>query len=113
MRMPFIPFLLLLAWPALARDVPSTPTGVGDPDQVVCRAPQILPGTRLLGPRVCKLNAQWARYYRDGMDVSADGSHDIPNEKARSTHPLACRAITPGGSGTAAMAQVTFGMQCE
>jgi hypothetical protein len=72
---------LLLAGGAWAQD-PKTyaafPTGEGDPDAVTCRPPQTESATRLRGPEVCKTNAVWARYRRDGMDVAADGVHDVP-----------------------------------
>lgn len=53
------------------------PTGDGDPDAITCRPPQPLPDSRLRGPEVCKKNAVWARYRRDGMDVASDGIHDV------------------------------------
>ena len=47
----------------------SYPTGEGNPYLITCRPPQTLPGSRLLGPEVCKTNAVWAQYRKDGMDV--------------------------------------------
>ncbi len=37
-----------------------SPDGNGDANAITCRPPQILPGSRLLGPEVCKTNAVWA-----------------------------------------------------
>jgi len=90
-----------------------TPTGEGAPAAVSCRPPQLLPGSRLKGPKICKTNAVWAQYRRDGMDVAPDGVHDVPGEKYHSTHPLSCRPATAGGSGTSNMNQFNFGMVCE
>lgn len=89
------------------------PTGQGDPYIVTCRPPQYLPGSRLKGPEVCKTNAVWAQYRKDGMDVAADGIHDVPSEKLRTINPPACHAATMGGGGTAAMIQTNFSQLCE
>ena len=91
----------------------SAPTGEGDPYLITCRPPQYLPGSRLKGSEVCKTNAVWAQYRKDGMDVAADGIHDVPSEKLRSINPPACHPATMGGSGTAAMIQANFSMVCE
>jgi hypothetical protein len=90
-----------------------TPTGAGDPSTITCRAPQTLPGERLKGPEVCRTNAQWAQYRKDGMDVAADGVHFQPSEKMRTINPQACRPATMGGGGTAALIYENFSMVCE
>lgn len=104
-----LPLLLIFALPALAQ----TPSGEGDPDAVSCRPPQILPGTRRRGPEVCKTNRVWAQYRKDGMDVAADGIHDVASERWRSTNPAACRAATAGGSSTSNANQTNFSMICD
>jgi hypothetical protein len=101
----------LLLSPALA--LAATPDGTGEPNAISCRPPQIIPGSRLLGPEVCKTNAVWAQYRKDGMEVAADGIHDVPSEKMRSINPQACHPATMGGSGTSAMNQANFSMVCE
>ncbi|HKX63765.1 MAG TPA: M56 family metallopeptidase [Rhizomicrobium sp.] len=53
------------------------PRGDGDPDAITCRAPQALPGSRLLGPRVCKNNRVWAQLWADGKEVSEDGTRVV------------------------------------
>jgi hypothetical protein len=105
--------LTLPASLAAAQISANTPTGEGDPNAITCRAPQALPGQRLLGPQVCKTNAIWAQYHKDGMDVAADGIHDMPSEKMRSTHPMSCRPATAGGGGTTTMGSMTVGTICE
>ncbi len=98
---------------APAKAYAATPDGTGDPNVITCRPPQTLPGSRLMGPEVCKTNAVWAQYRKDGMDVAADGVHDVPSEKWRTTNPQACHPATAGGSGTMAMMQANISMMCE
>jgi|GEM_PF-1333446 len=87
-----------------------TPTGEGDPNAIACRAPQKLENSRLLGPEVCKPNAEWAQYAKDGMDVSADGRHDVPIKKTGS-----CQAMGGGGGGGGATngASISTTMKCD
>jgi len=49
-----------------------TPSGEGNPDTIVCRAPQALPGGGM-GPKVCMHNNVWARLTMTGQDLSPDG----------------------------------------
>jgi len=51
----------------------STPTGVGDPNAVVCRAPQHIAGSDQLGPQVCLKNSEWWKMAMDGKDIASDG----------------------------------------
>jgi hypothetical protein len=105
---------LMSLTPALAAvDVEGTPSGDGNPNAVVCRAPQMQPGSRLLGPRVCKINATWAQYRKDGLEVAADGVQVVPGEKYRSLHPGACRPATPGGSAAGTMMQANMSALCD
>ena len=109
--------LVLLAFafctPAFADPASNQPSGEGDPFAITCRPPQLLPGQRLKGPEVCKTNAVWAQYRKDGMEVAADGIHDVRSEKWRSINPQACHPATMGGGGTSAMNQANFSMICE
>jgi len=128
MRLEAVAFCLALCAPALAEpasapaDTPAqpaaksiarVPTGEGDANAITCRPPQTLPGERLKGPEVCRTNAQWAQYRKDGMDLAADGVHFQPSEKMRTLNPQACHPATMGGSGTAAMIYENFSMVCE
>ena len=58
---------------AIAGVVPNTPSGVGDPNAVVCRAPQPIPGSEQLGPQVCLHNSEWWKVAVNGKDVGPDG----------------------------------------
>ena len=108
-------FLLLAgsAWAQDEKNHAAFPTGEGAPYAITCRTPQYLPGSRLMGPEVCKTNILWTQYRKDGMDVAADGIHDVPAEKLRTVNPPACHPATMGGSGTSAMNQANFSMVCE
>jgi len=107
--------LLLLAGAARAQDeknYATFPTGEGAPYAITCRPPQYLLGSRLQGPEVCKTNVLWAQYRKDGMDVAADGIHDVASEKLRTVNPPACHPATMGGSN-ASMSQVNISMVCD
>ena len=101
--------------PAIAQtttDVASDPSGEGNPDDISCRAPQLIPGTRnQRGPKVCKANAIWAQYREDGMTVSADGKRDMPIPKAKS-----CQSRAGGlgnGSSTSSASGMAGAVSCE
>jgi len=66
-----------------------TPSGNGDPDALVCRAPQPLPGSGAMGPKICMHNNVWARLTMTGQDLSADG-------KSVFAHPT---VVDPTGEG--------------
>lgn len=53
--------------------VANTPSGAGDPDAIVCRAPQRLAGSGQLGPQICLHNHEWWKVAINGKDVAADG----------------------------------------
>ena len=89
-----------------AKVVSAFPTGEGDPDKFTCRPPQRLPDSHLLGPEVCKRNAEWARYRRDGMDVGPDVVHDV---KLKANAANACRGTSSAGASTGA----NLGIRCD
>src|ERR1700760_3538755 len=94
-----------LAFPALAQApaVSLHPDGTGDPDAVTCRPPQSIPNSRFTGPRVCKLNSQWALLRKNGQDISAEG-HDIISDKVGNVGPMTC---TMSGGGASNAGQIT------
>jgi hypothetical protein len=78
-----------------------TPKGEGDPHTIVCRRPQQLPDSRLMGPEICKRNRVWASLYSAGQDISADGQTILPSEKARTINSaaMACTKVqVPNGA---------------
>ena len=101
---------LFLLSPSLAW---ADPDGSGDPNTITCRAPQLLPRSRLVGPEVCKTNATWARYRKDGMVVSADGRYDVPSEKWRTINPPTCHPATMGSSNTSNAMSTNLSSICE
>ncbi len=97
-----------LAQPA-GKTYAAVPSGEGDPDAITCRPPQPIPGQRLNGPEVCKKNAVWAQYRRDGMDVAPDGVHDVP---LRSKSGLNCHSASAGAGGST-MSAGNMAMHCD
>ena len=84
---------------ALALD----PRGDGDPEAVTCRVPQSLPGTRLPGPTVCKINRLWAELRANRAVISPDGREvDLPSdgERRRSLNAVSCNVSRQMGGAT-------------
>ena len=63
--------------PVLANVMPDTPSGAGDPDTVVCRAPQRAEGSGQPGPQVCRQNSEWWKLAMTGKDLAPDGRTEI------------------------------------
>jgi beta-lactamase regulating signal transducer with metallopeptidase domain len=51
----------------------TTPSGTGDPDTIVCRAPQPIAGSNQFGPQACGHNSEWWRLMTNGKDLAPDG----------------------------------------
>jgi len=64
--------------------------GPDDADGVYCRPPQKQSYSRLLGPKVCLTNRQWADLRAHGLDMSADGKGTVQSEKYRTLHSGPC-----------------------
>jgi hypothetical protein len=75
------------------------PTGAGDPNAISCRMPQQLPNSRLMGPEICKRNRDWAKLYKEGRTLSADGTRIVESEKAHTFNPLNCITFGHDNSG--------------
>ena len=95
-----------------AKSYAREPDGKGDPAAVTCRYPQMLPGKRLMGPEVCRSNADWAQFAKDGMTVSPDGTALLPSEKSRSLNPAACGPAAPSAGASNAMNASLGAMHC-
>lgn len=91
----------------------NAPTGEGEPLAITCRPPQILPGSRLLGPEVCRTNVVWAQYNKDGLTVTADGLRTAPSEKRRSISMQNCRAPNFAAGGTIHAMSANVGIVCD
>jgi len=74
-------------------------------DPKVCRKPQHLKGSRLLGPMVCLKISEWTALEAQGRTVSPDGRAlaTLANyESVRSVSPTGCSQGAPAsGSATA------------
>lgn len=72
--MPFLAGLLLATAPALAVEPEATPTSTpgakpdDGADKLICRR-QVVVGSRLPGPKVCRTQAQWNGNNRDDQDA--------------------------------------------
>ena len=75
-----------------------SPKGDGDPHTIVCRKPQQLPDSRLMGPEICKRNRVRAALYEAGEDIRSDGQTIVASEKSRTIDHAAmnCVKITTG-----------------
>jgi BlaR1 peptidase M56 len=67
------------------------PQGNGDPDNVTCRLPEALPGSRLPGPRVCQTNRQWAMLRARHEDIGPDGETIIRPDGSEENEGYAMR----------------------
>ncbi len=94
----FLGFPAFAALPAAAQQIAAHPDGAGDPDATTCRPGQPLPNSRFMGPRVCKLNSQWALLRKNGQDISADGRDIIADPKGSNVGPMNCTYA--GGGAT-------------
>jgi hypothetical protein len=87
------------ALPALP-SAETAPQAAGD--FLVCRKPQRLIGSRLLGPSVCLKASEWAALHAEGRTMSPDGRMTIAlsnYEQTRSIHPPSdCARFTVGAS---------------
>jgi hypothetical protein len=53
--------------------MPDTPSGEGDPNTIVCRAPQRIADGGQLGPQACGHNYEWKQLAINGKDLAPDG----------------------------------------
>jgi beta-lactamase regulating signal transducer with metallopeptidase domain len=87
------------ALPALP-SAETAPQAAGD--SLVCRKPQRLIGSRLLGPSVCLKASEWAALHAEGRTMSPDGRMTVAlsnYEQTRSIHPPSdCARFTVGAS---------------
>jgi hypothetical protein len=68
------------------------PKGYGPPDEIVCRARETLPGSRLPGPVICQPNRVWAALRAEHLDFTEDG-------KALLSYAAGDHACPPSTSG--------------
>lgn len=73
-----LPFpMSAFAAPAMVADnpvvMPDTPSGMGDPNLIVCRAPQRFADSDRFGPKSCGYNYEWWQLTSRGKDLAPDG----------------------------------------
>jgi hypothetical protein len=66
-------FAVPAAVPASALVMPDTPSGMGDPNAIVCRAPQRTADSDQFGPKICGYNYEWWQLTTHGKDLAPDG----------------------------------------
>jgi hypothetical protein len=71
-------------------------------DAPVCRKPQRLADSRLLGPTVCLHATEWARLHAGGQDISPDGRSLVSTdyEKQKTLVGSSCPAPMNVGAST-------------
>lgn len=63
-----------------------TPSGYGDPEAVVCRAPQKLENGEGMGPKICMHNRVWILLTQNATDLAADGKSVIRRPVVEEPH---------------------------
>jgi beta-lactamase regulating signal transducer with metallopeptidase domain len=89
--------------PQIAIDSNSVVKPAGDADLTICRPPQELPGSRLMGPQVCLPKPEWDRMKMQGVLLLPDGrtlTGNYDNERILHSRPCNPRqfSATSGGS---------------
>lgn len=85
--------------------LPAIPVAVNvssEAEPLVCRRPQSLIRSRLLGPEVCLHAKQWAGLHGKGLDISPDGKNVVgmDYEKQKTLMASSCpRPAIPGATG--------------
>jgi len=71
--LPLTPVAATVTIPDDAVVMPDTPSGEGDPNTIVCRAPQQLAGSNEMGPKRCGYNWEWWQLTENGKGLAPDG----------------------------------------
>jgi hypothetical protein len=74
-------------------DLGPDPDATKDGSPRVCRPPQPLTDSRLLGPTVCLTKRQWDDLHAKGLDMSGDGKTTVTSEKFRSVNKGPCHTM--------------------
>jgi hypothetical protein len=97
--------IIVAAAPQLAAE----PVDTAKPDPLVCRPPQQLADSRLLGPRVCLPQQQWDQFKARGLVLQPDGRTLAPGyEETRLLRPMTCKSV-----GTNASAATSWYVICD
>jgi hypothetical protein len=95
-----IPIIIVPALPDLAQQQPQGPAQVNVSESApVCRPPQPLPDSRLMGPKVCLPQEQWDQLKARGLLLLPDGRTVAGiHDGARAQSPFFCSV--PAGTAT-------------
>lgn len=88
------------------------PDGRGEADHITCRAPQVMTGSRLRGPRICLTNREWAQMNQSGRVFAPDGSVETAASRRCVAGGLAVSGKQYQGSGFAP-SQVSSFVYCR
>lgn len=106
--------VIVVPMPQLAPQAPSQPAASEsvNGDELVCRAPQQLEGSRLLGPRVCLPRQEWDRLKAKGLQLSSDGRTVTAGyDNSRAPVPYYC--TVPVGRSTTAITLGSWNSSCR
>jgi hypothetical protein len=95
-----IPIIIVPALPDLAPPAPQVPAQMNVSESApVCRPPQPLPDSRLMGPKVCMPQKQWDQLKARGLLLLPDGRTVAGiHDGARAQSPFFCSV--PAGTAT-------------
>jgi hypothetical protein len=66
--------IAMILWIAAGDAALAQPRGDGDPKAVTCMKGEKKTGSSLVGPSICKTNAEWAALYKARMDPTNIGN---------------------------------------
>jgi hypothetical protein len=85
--------------PQLDSGPPAPQSAATGEDAIVCRPPQQLAASRLMGPQVCLPKQEWARLKQKDLVLMPDGRTLATDfEKERSLNPRTCPPSLPNAS---------------
>jgi hypothetical protein len=91
--------IIIVPMPQLDSSPPTPQSAAGDEDLIVCRPPQQLAASRLMGPQVCLPQHEWDRLKQQDLVLMPDGRTLATNyEKVRSLNPRTCPPSLPNAS---------------
>jgi hypothetical protein len=91
--------VIIVSMPQLDSSPPAPQSAASGEDAIVCRPPQQLASSRLMGPEVCLPKQEWARLKQQDLVLMPDGRTLATDfEKERSLNPRTCPPSLPNAS---------------
>ena len=95
--------VIIVPMPQLDSGLSAPQSAASDADVIVCRPPQRLAASRLMGPQVCLPQHEWDRLKQQDLVLMPDGRTLAANyEKERSLNPRTCPPALPNASSALA-----------